>query len=108
MMAEYVAAMGMRIQLTGILDTMNKHITDLPTITDYVVNGGPTVCWAYILGRCTFCNCAFKWGHIPWDKISDTFTEEVVAMLAPGVAKVIQCKEGSQGKHPKIEPRPAP
>jgi hypothetical protein len=67
MMAEYVAARGMRIQLTEILNAANKRIADLPTIPDYVVNGRPTMCWAYILGRCTFCNCAFKRGHIPKD-----------------------------------------
>jgi hypothetical protein len=96
-MAEYLAARGMRIQLTEILDAANKRITDLPTIPDYVVNGCPTVCWAYILSHCTFHNCAFKPGHIPWDKIPNNFVEEVVAMLAPGVAQVIQCKEGSRG-----------
>jgi hypothetical protein len=40
MMADYLAARGMRIQLTEILDAANKCIPDLPTIVpDYVVNG---------------------------------------------------------------------
>ncbi len=108
MMAEYVAARGMRIQLTVILDAANKCITDLPTIPDYIVNGCLTVCWVYTLGRCTFHNCAFKQGHIPWDKIPNKFAEEVAAMLAPGVAQVIQCEVGSPGKRPKIEPWTAP
>jgi hypothetical protein len=85
MMADYVAAKGLRIKLTEILDAANKRITDLPTIPAYVENGRPFVCWAHILGRCTFANCQFKLGHVPRSKIPDSFADAVVAMLTPGV-----------------------
>ena len=39
MMADYVAARGLRVQLIEILDELNKHITDFPTIPDCVENG---------------------------------------------------------------------
>jgi hypothetical protein len=107
MMADFMAAREMRIQVTEILDAMNKHITDLRTIPDYAVNGRPTICWAHILGCCTFCNSAFKRGHIPWDKIPDKFVNEIVSMLVLGVPQVIQREEGSTVKCPKIEPQPA-
>jgi hypothetical protein len=51
MMADYVAAKGLWIRLTEILDAANKWIKDLPTIPAYVANGRPFVCWAHILGR---------------------------------------------------------
>ena len=85
MMSDYVAAKGPRIKLLEILDACNKRITDLPTIPEYVANGRPFVCWAHILGRCTFDNCQFKNGHVPRSAIPDSFADAVVAMLTPGV-----------------------
>ncbi len=38
MMADYVVARGLQVQLAEILDASNKRITDLPTIPDYVKN----------------------------------------------------------------------
>ncbi len=93
MMADYVAAKGLRIKLTEILDAANKRITDLPTILAYVANGRPFVCWAHILGRCTFANCQFKQGHVPRSKIPDSFADAVVAMLTPGVR---HCVDGGK------------
>jgi hypothetical protein len=60
MMADYVAAQGLWVQLNEILETSNKRIMDLPIIPEYVNNGRPFVCWAHILGRCRFPNCVFK------------------------------------------------
>ena len=57
MMADYVATKGYRIKLTDILDNCNKRISDLPTIPEFMTNGRPFVCWAHILGRCTFDKC---------------------------------------------------
>ena len=93
MMADYVAAKGLRIKLTEILDAANKRITDLPTIPAYVENGWPFVCWAHILGRCTFANCQFKLGHVPRSEIPDSFADAVVAMLTPGVR---HCVDGGK------------
>jgi hypothetical protein len=100
MMTDYVAAKGLRVRLTDILNATNKRITDLPTIPEYVANGCSFVCWAHILGHCTFDNCQFKTGHVPRSAIPDTFAEEVVAMLTPGVNHCVQAreKEGSPGK----------
>jgi hypothetical protein len=107
MMADSMAARGMRIQLTEILDARNKCITDRPAFPDYVVNGRPTICWAHILGRCTFWDFAFKRGHVPRNKIPKKFANEVVAIIAPGIAQVVQCEDGSPEKCPSIEPSPA-
>ena len=106
MMADYVAAKGMRVRLTEILDAANKRITDLPTIPAYVANGRPFVCWAHILGRCTFANCQFKHGHVPKADIPDSFADAVVAMLTPGVRHCVSGGKGAEGspeKRPKIE-----
>ena len=89
MMKEFVSLMGYRIKLTHILDAANKRITDLPTIPDFVANGRPFVCWAHILGRCTFDGCKFKNGHVPRSAIPDAFAEEVVTILTPGVNAVV-------------------
>jgi hypothetical protein len=95
MMADYVATRGLRVQLTEILDAANKQITDLPTILEYVENGWPVVCWAHILGKCTFQNCAFCKGHDPRGNIPDKFADEVVAMLTPGVQHCARPKENN-------------
>jgi hypothetical protein len=100
MMVDYVAARGLRVKLTDILDTSNKRITDLSTIPEYVANGRPFVCWAHILGRCNFANCAFKNRHILRSSIPNAFAEEVVKMLTPGVNHChrTQEQEGASGK----------
>jgi hypothetical protein len=106
MMADYVAARGPWVRQTEILDAANKRITDLPTILVYVANGQPFVCWAHILGWCTFANCQFKNGHVPRSAIPDTFAKEVVTMLTPGVDHCVGVGRdlgGSSGKWPKTE-----
>ena len=97
MMADYVAAKGLRIKLTKILDAANKRITDLPTIPAYVAKGRPVVCWAHILGRCTFANCQFKQGHVPRGEIPDSFADAVVAMLTPGVRHCVDAGKSAGG-----------
>ncbi len=109
MMADYVAAKGPRIRLTEILDACNKRITDLPTIPEYVANGQPFVCWAHILGRCTFNNCAFKSGHVPRGAIPDSFANAVVTMLTPGVKACTpqgREPEGSPAKQQRVKEEP--
>ncbi len=101
MMADYVAAKGLRIRLTEILDATNKRITDLPTIPAYVANGRPFVCWAHILGRCTFSNCQFKNGHVPKSAIPDSFADEVVAMLTPGIQQCVDAGKNLGGSPKK-------
>ncbi len=80
-----------------ILDAANKRITDLPTIPAYVANGRLFVCWAHILGRCMFLNCQFKNGHVPRSAIPDSFADEVVAMLTPGVRQCVDAGENLGG-----------
>ncbi len=106
MMADYIAAKGLRIRLTEILDAANKQIKDLPTILAYVANGHPFVCWAHILGRCTFANCQIRNGHVPRSTIPDTFADKVVTMLTPGVKQCVEAGRdlgGLPGKRPKIK-----
>lgn len=62
MMKEYVARFGLQIRLIDLLNGSNKRIADLPTLANYVANGRPYICWAHILGRCTYPNCQFKRG----------------------------------------------
>ena len=100
MMAPFVSLMGYRIKLTHILDAANKRITDLPTIPEFVANGRPFVCWAHILGRCTFAGCKFKHGHVPRTAIPDAFAEAVVTMLMPGVNAVVARAREQGGVNP--------
>ena len=76
-------------------------------MADYVANGRPYICWAHILGRCTYPNCQFKKGHVPQSAITDGFADEVVAIITPGVqAMLVDGKaEGPQGKRFKTEGR---
>ena len=107
MMADYVAAWGLRVQLNKILDVANKRITDLPTIPEYVNNGRPFMCWAHMLGQSQFTNCVFKNGHIPRSSIPMAFTEEVVTILTPGVkhCACAQEQEGVPGKQQRADPQ---
>jgi hypothetical protein len=106
MMADYVVEHGLRVHLMEILDTDNKQITDLPTIPEYINNRRPFICWAHILGWCSFANCAFCNGHVPCSSIPDAFADAVVAMLTPGVKKCVRARkqEGTPGKRIKGEP----
>ncbi len=103
MMKDYVEARGYRIKLTEILDANNKRITDLPTIPEFFKNGCPIVCWARILGHCTFDNCQFKRGHMPQSAIPDPFAEEVVTMLTPGVNAVVAKYRDNDGSPTKCQ-----
>jgi hypothetical protein len=105
MMADYLSTRGTRVQLTEILDAANKRITDLPTLPDYMENGKPFICWAHILGHCSYPNCAFLKGHVPKDKITEKFADEVVAILNSGVRKCSRPRDQleSPGKRPKQE-----
>jgi hypothetical protein len=102
-MADYVLAQGLRVQLIMILEVANKHITNPPTIPEYVANGRPFICWAHMLGQCSFPNCAFRKGHVPRDNIPDTFTDKVVVMLTPGVTHCARRRDNveSPGKRLK-------
>ncbi len=106
MMADYVANHGLWVHLTEILDAANKQITDLPTIPEYMNNGHPFICWAHVLGWCSFANCAFCNGHVPRSNIPDAFGDAVVAMLTPGVKKCVQARGQGRipGEHIKGKP----
>ena len=108
MMNDLISLRGYRIKLTDIIDGANKRITDLPTIPEFVANGRPFVCWAHILGRSTFDNCQLKNGHVPRSAIPDSFAEEVVTMLTPGVNVIVARTIKEQGggtleKRPRTE-----
>ncbi len=106
MMANYVVARGLWGHLTEISDAANKQITDLPTIPEYMNNGCPFICWAHVLGRCSFANCAFCNRHVLRSNIPDVFADAVVAMLTPGVKKCVRARKqgGIPGKHIKGKP----
>jgi hypothetical protein len=105
MMEDYVATHGLKVRLVNILNACNKRIKDLPTLSDYVEDGRPYVCWAHILGRCTFKDCQFKRGHVPRRAITDSFADEVVAMLRPGIKACTGRRggEGSLGKRQRTD-----
>ena len=105
MMADYVSVYGLRIRLTDILNKANKGITDLPTIPEYVANGRPFICWAHILGRCTFSKCQYKRGHVPRSAITDSFADNDVTKLTPGMEAVVHEKDldGLPGKRQKTD-----
>ena len=93
MMADYVAVYGLRIRLTDILNRKaNKCIMDPPTIPEYIANVRPFVA-----------ECQFKRGHALRSAITDSFADEFVTKLTPGVEAVIRERdlEGSPGKHQK-------
>jgi len=85
--------------------TKPTTITDLPTIPEYVGNGRPFVCWDHILGRCTFAECQFKKGHLQQSAITDSFADEVVTKLTPGVEAVVRKKDldGLPGKRQQTD-----
>ena len=107
MMAGYVSAYGLQICLINILNLnkTNRRITDLPTILKYVANGRLLICWAHILGRCTFAECQYKRGHVPRSAIMDSFADNIVTKLTPGVEVVVRKKDldGSPGKRQKTD-----
>lgn len=92
MMREYegITGLGMRINLSTILNAAQREIRDLPVIPDYVANGRPFVCWAHVLGRCHFGDsCTFARGHPPRQAIPDQFAREVVELLGAGIDSLV-------------------
>ena len=105
MMEDYVATHGLKVRLVNILNACNKRILDLPTLSDYVEDGRPYVCWAHILGRCTFKGCQLKRGHLPQRAITNSFADKIVAMLTPGIKACTGRRggEGSLGKRQRTD-----
>lgn len=93
MMAPYIAAKGnTRVALGDILTGANKRLVDLPMLP-LEDNGEPRpVCWAWVLGKCTFYHCKFKHrgGHVARERMTDEFAETVVNMLQPGVTECVR------------------
>ena len=102
MMAPYLEAKGnTRVALGDILMAANKRLVDLPMLP--LQEGGELrpVCWAHVLGKCTFHFCKFKQrgGHVAKEKMTDDFAETVVTMLQPGVTECIRkYKKGRGGE----------
>jgi hypothetical protein len=107
MMADYMAAPGLWVQLINILDASNKCITDLPTIPKYVNTGCSFVCWVHILGRSRFPISAFKNRHIQHSSIPKAFTKEVVTMITLGGNHCARAQEqeGLPGKRQRADPQ---
>lgn len=77
----------MRIKLGSILDGANRRIHDLPKLPTGPGGEMRPICWAWVLGRCTFPSCRFigEGGHVKRELMTDAFADTVVTMLTPGV-----------------------
>ena len=99
-----------RFQLADILNGARIRLTDLPKLPVGPEGEMRPVCWAWVLGGCTYPGCKFRqYGHVSRDKMTDAFAEEVVRLLQPGVAVCLQtAKErkreegGSPAKKAKV------
>ena len=69
------------LHLKQVLEHSNMTFADLPTISAYMDNGRNTICYNYVLGQCTSQFCHYKKGHVPVDKITEEFANEMVAKL---------------------------
>lgn len=94
-----------RFQLGDILTGAGIRLYDLPKLPVGLGGEMRPVCWAWVLGGCTFPGCKFvEYGHVPREKMTDEFAEEVVRLLKPGVAVCVQKarerKRGQEGGSP--------
>lgn len=107
MMAPYIATKGnTRVALGDILTGANKRLVDLPMLPTGENGELRPVCWAWVLGKCTFYHCRFKHkgGHVAREKMTDEFADTVVTMLQPGVTECIKrynAKDQGGGKGPQ-------
>ena len=69
------------LHLKQVLEHSNMTFADLPTMSAYMDNGRNTICYNYVLGQCTSQFCHYKKGHVPIDKITEEFANEMVAKL---------------------------
>jgi hypothetical protein len=107
MMNPYLEVSNGVLSLPRISDAGKITMNDLPGLDKYTdrTTGRHIFCWAEVLGPCHFPECYFgkKGGHPQQADYSDTFAEQVVQILGPGVAARMVEMRASDSKRVKVE-----
>ncbi len=89
-----------RVYVAELLELAGKTVKDLPRhpTIDGPGAGTSRVCFPHIAGVCVHANCYRKaYGHPRQDQISDDYANAVVAVLQPGIDRMVNGERGSGG-----------
>jgi hypothetical protein len=74
------------------MENANLWWNDLPKHEPTVnkITGQDKICWNFVTGKCKFGpRCAFVANHVPGKALPDSFAEELVSKLQPGIDKML-------------------
>jgi hypothetical protein len=85
------------LNLSDILTSSGKQMTDLPTLPQYCLPTGHLfVCWNSVLAKCyRGPRCRFARGHLKRGEVTDTFAGAVADVIEKGVAYYTNLIAGS-------------
>lgn len=85
-LGEYHKAFKGSLMFGKILASANIRWEDLPTLPEFVDDKGKNmICFNHICGRCPFCPCRLRKGHVPKDKIPDDWADALWRKIEPGI-----------------------
>ena len=85
------------VNLSEILTSSGKHMTDLPTLSQYcLANGDSYICWNSMLGSCfQGRRCHYAKGHVKQGEATDAFADAAIDCMSKGVLYYTNLPPGS-------------
>ena len=83
-MGAYIARIK-SLQITRIMTIAGVRWTDMPTLSNFMVNGTNSLCYNYVLGKCNPRYCTHRQGHASANDVTDEFADAICTLLQPGL-----------------------
>jgi hypothetical protein len=84
------------MMFSKILQAANVKWEELPTLPGFIDEKGRNmICFSHVCGRCTFCPCRLRKGHVSADKISIEWAEALWKKIEAGVRYNLQASAPS-------------
>ncbi len=98
----YLAVNTGQLNITRLLNAVNKRYEDLPTLPNYTnLQRHSSICWNWVLGCCGYGRaCIFQCGQVKQDDILDTFVDAVYDVIGKGVVQLINNGGGNVPQPP--------
>jgi hypothetical protein len=81
-----------KVLIQEVMENANLWWNDLPKHEPTInkITGQDEICWNFVTGKCKFGpRCAFVANHVPGKALPDSFAEELVNKLQPGINKML-------------------
>ncbi len=96
-MDPYLARYNNYINLSAILTTVNRRITNLPSLPNYCTpTGASFICWNTVLGWCfRGKRCKYYKDHVQKNDLTDEFADAMNDCIGKGVLYYTEALQGA-------------